>query len=121
VSPQTSLSWSRYNAIHFDRERFYAFSTIIKRRRAKGRGNGQSVRNDFHYNSCQAPRASSIVSQALALMRTRSSTLGRFRVQLRHLFYGHRPAAVAFQAGLLTIDLASITYFVATSPLSPSW
>jgi voltage-gated potassium channel len=48
-------------------------------------------------------------------MRTRSSTLGRLRVQLRCLFYGHRPAAVAFQAGLLAIDLAAITYFVATS------
>src|SRR5688500_11632409 len=42
-------------------------------------------------------------------------TLGRFRVQLRRLFYGHRPAAVAFQSGLLAIDLAAITYFVATS------
>jgi len=36
-------------------------------------------------------------------------------VQLRRLFYGHRPAAVAFQSGLLAIDLAAITYFVATS------
>jgi voltage-gated potassium channel len=41
--------------------------------------------------------------------------LGRLRVQLRRLFYGHRPAAVAFQSGLLAIDLAAITYFVATS------
>jgi voltage-gated potassium channel len=48
-------------------------------------------------------------------MRTPSRTLGRFRVHLRHLFYGHRPAAVAFQSGLLAIDLAAITYFVATS------
>jgi voltage-gated potassium channel len=48
-------------------------------------------------------------------MRTPSRTLGRFRVQLRRLFYGHRPAAVAFQSGLLAIDLAAITYFVATS------
>lgn len=36
-------------------------------------------------------------------------------MQLRRLFYGHRPAAVAFQSGLLAIDLAAITYFVATS------
>jgi voltage-gated potassium channel len=61
------------------------------------------------------PRVRSTLSQALAPMRTRSSTLGRLRVQLRRLFYGHRPAAVAFQAGLLAIDLAAITYFVATS------
>ena len=37
-------------------------------------------------------------------------TLGRLRVQLRRLFYGHRPAAVAFQSGLLAVDLAAITY-----------
>ncbi len=36
-------------------------------------------------------------------------------MHLRRLFYGHRPAAVAFQSGLLAIDLAAITYFVATS------
>jgi voltage-gated potassium channel len=39
----------------------------------------------------------------------------RFRVRLRRLFYGHRPAAVAFQSGLLAVDLTAITYFVATS------
>ncbi len=48
-------------------------------------------------------------------MRTASSALGRFRVRLRRLFYGHRPAAVAFQAGLVAIDLAAIAYFVATT------
>src|SRR3954469_25158197 len=48
-------------------------------------------------------------------MRTASSALGRFRVRLRRLFYGHRPAAVAFQAGLLAIDLVAIAYFVATT------
>jgi len=48
-------------------------------------------------------------------MRTASSALGRFRVRLRRLFYGHRPAAIAFQAGLLAIDLAAIAYFVATT------
>jgi voltage-gated potassium channel len=41
--------------------------------------------------------------------------LGRFRVHLRRLFYGHRLAAIAFQSGLLAIDLAAIAYFVATS------
>jgi voltage-gated potassium channel len=44
-----------------------------------------------------------------------SSALGRFRAQLRHLFYGHRPAAVAFQAGLLAVDIAAIVYFLATT------
>src|SRR5918993_4630304 len=48
-------------------------------------------------------------------MRTPSSALGRFRVQLRRLFYGHRPEAVAFQAGLVAIDIAAIAYFVATT------
>lgn len=38
-----------------------------------------------------------------------------FRVRLRRLFYGHRRAAVAFQAGLLAIDIAAIGYFIATS------
>jgi voltage-gated potassium channel len=40
---------------------------------------------------------------------------GRFRVGLRRLFYGHRPAAVAFQAGLLALDLAALAYFLATT------
>lgn len=40
---------------------------------------------------------------------------GRFRARLRRLFYGHRPAAVAFQAALLALDIAAIAYFVATS------
>ena len=44
-----------------------------------------------------------------------TSTLERSRVQLRRLFYGHRPAAVAFQSGLLAVDLAAITYFLATT------
>jgi voltage-gated potassium channel len=48
-------------------------------------------------------------------MHTQSTGVGWFRVHLRRLFYGHRPAAVAFQAGLLAIDLAAIAYFVATS------
>jgi voltage-gated potassium channel len=48
---------------------------------------------------------------------------GRFRVRLRRLFYGHRPAAVAFQAGLLTLDLAALAYFLATTFVTdpPSW
>jgi voltage-gated potassium channel len=44
-----------------------------------------------------------------------SSRLGRLRVNLRRLFYGHRPAAVAFQSALLAIDLAAIAYFLATT------
>jgi voltage-gated potassium channel len=41
--------------------------------------------------------------------------VGRFRAGLRRLFYGHRPAAVAFQAGLLALDLAALAYFLATT------
>jgi voltage-gated potassium channel len=48
-------------------------------------------------------------------MRTPASPPGRFRGQLRHLFYGHRPAAIAFQAGLLAVDLAAIAYFLTTT------
>lgn len=48
-------------------------------------------------------------------MHAPASALGRLRGQLRHLFYGHRPAAVAFQAGLIAIDLAAIAYFLATT------
>ena len=47
--------------------------------------------------------------------RLRPVALGRFRVWLRRMFYGHRPAAVAFQTGLLAVDVAAITYFVATT------
>jgi voltage-gated potassium channel len=52
-----------------------------------------------------------------------ATAAGRFRVRLRRLFYGHRPAAVAFQAGLLTLDLAALAYFLATTFLAdpPSW
>lgn len=39
----------------------------------------------------------------------------RFRAELRRLFYGHRPAAIAFQVALLAVDLAAIAYFVATT------
>ena len=38
--------------------------------------------------------------------------MGGFRRGLRRLFYGHRPPAVAFQAGLLVLDLAAIGYFL---------
>lgn len=48
-------------------------------------------------------------------MRAQSISMKRFRVQLRRLFYGHRRIAVAFQSGLLVIDIAAIAYFVATS------
>ncbi len=41
--------------------------------------------------------------------------LRRFRVWLRSMFYGQRPAAVAFQIGLLVLDLAAIAYFLATT------
>jgi voltage-gated potassium channel len=41
--------------------------------------------------------------------------MGRFRVRLRRLFYGHRPAAVRFQIGLLAVDFAAIAYFLATT------
>jgi voltage-gated potassium channel len=41
--------------------------------------------------------------------------VGGFRAELRRLFYGHRPAAVAFQAGLLALDLAALAYFLATT------
>ena len=44
-----------------------------------------------------------------------ATPMGRFRVGLRRLFYGHRPAAVAFQAGLLAVDLAAIAYFLGTT------
>ena len=48
-------------------------------------------------------------------MHAPASRLGWFRGHLRHLFYGHRPAAVAFQSGLLAVDLAAIAYFLATT------
>jgi voltage-gated potassium channel len=48
-------------------------------------------------------------------MLASATATGRFRAELRRLFYGHRPAAVTFQAGLLALDLAAIAYFVATS------
>ena len=41
--------------------------------------------------------------------------MGRLRVRLRRLFYGHRPAAVRFQIGLLAVDLAALAYFLATT------
>src|SRR5690349_11946625 len=44
-----------------------------------------------------------------------ATPIGRLRVRLRRLFYGHRPAAVAFQAGLLALDFAAVGYFLATT------
>ncbi len=44
-----------------------------------------------------------------------ATPVGRFRVRLRRLFYGHRPAAVAFQGGILALDLAAVAYFLATT------
>ena len=46
--------------------------------------------------------------------------LGPFRTGLRHLFYGRRPAAVAFQAGLLALDIAALGYFLATTFMAPA-
>ncbi len=48
-------------------------------------------------------------------MAAPATPMGRLRVGLRRLFYGHRPAAVAFQAGLLALDLAAVAYFLATT------
>ena len=48
-------------------------------------------------------------------MPAQAHTAGRLRVQLRRLFYGHRPAAVTFQACLLALDLAALAYFLATT------
>jgi voltage-gated potassium channel len=54
--------------------------------------------------------------------RAQVRTLAGFRTRLRHLFYGHRPAAIAFQAGLLVLDIAAIGYFIATSfVVDASW
>ena len=44
-----------------------------------------------------------------------ATPMGRLRVRLRRLFYGHRPAAVRFQIGLLAVDLAAVAYFLATT------
>ncbi len=44
-----------------------------------------------------------------------ATPIGRLRVRLRRLFYGHRPAAVRFQIGLLAVDLAALAYFLATT------
>src|SRR5918997_3587643 len=44
-----------------------------------------------------------------------ATPVGRLRVRLRRLFYGHRPAAVRFQVGLLAVDLAALAYFLATT------
>jgi len=40
---------------------------------------------------------------------------GRLRYELRHLHYGHRPRDIAFQAGVLVLDMAAIAYFLATT------
>lgn len=49
-----------------------------------------------------------------------TTAMGRVRIGLRRMFYGHRPMAVAFQAGLLAIDIAAVTYFVATTFVEPA-
>src|SRR5689334_23461769 len=48
-------------------------------------------------------------------MYTPATRVARLRVALRRLFYGHRPAAVAFQAGLLALDLIAVAYFLVTT------
>src|SRR5918998_4433326 len=52
---------------------------------------------------------------AVGPMPAPATPMGRLRVALRRLFYGHRPAAVRFQIGLLAADLAAIAYFLATT------
>src|ERR671917_991517 len=44
-----------------------------------------------------------------------ATPMGRLRVRLRRLFCGPRAAAVAFQVGLLAVDLAALAYFLATT------
>ena len=48
-------------------------------------------------------------------MLTPSTPANQFRIGLRRLYYGHQPPAVAFQAGLLVLDLAALAYFLATT------
>lgn len=48
-------------------------------------------------------------------MPAAATPMGRFRVWLRRMFYGHHPAAVRFQIGLLAVDLAALIYFLATT------
>ena len=48
-------------------------------------------------------------------MQAPSHGMGWLRTGLRRLFYGHRPAAVAFQVGLLVLDLAALAYFLVTT------
>lgn len=45
----------------------------------------------------------------------RGGRLGRLRLLLRHLHYGHRPRDVAFQSALLTLDVAALAYFVVST------
>src|SRR4028119_1164030 len=46
-----------------------------------------------------------------------ATPVGRLRVRLRRLFYGHRPAAVAFQVGLLAEGFAAVAYLLRTTLL----
>jgi voltage-gated potassium channel len=48
-------------------------------------------------------------------MLTPTHTVSRFRTDLRRVFYGHSSIAFRFQAGLLTLDLAAIAYFLVTT------
>jgi voltage-gated potassium channel len=48
-------------------------------------------------------------------MQATTHAMGPFRTELRHLFYGHQPKALAFQAGILLLDLVALVYFLSTT------
>jgi voltage-gated potassium channel len=45
---------------------------------------------------------------------------GSFREMLRRLYHGHSPAAMRFQAAVITLDLAIIAFFIASPVLDDS-
>src|SRR4051794_31773138 len=59
------------------------------------------------------PRAASVDAGVRPVLAPTAA--GQLRAGLRRLLYGHRPAAVAFQAGLLALDLAALAYFLTTT------
>jgi voltage-gated potassium channel len=62
------------------------------------------------------PAAADTPAPAAAPARGHPRTpAARLRIGLRRMFYGHRRAAVAFQAGLLALDVAAVAYFVAST------
>lgn len=48
-------------------------------------------------------------------MTAQAPELGPFRTTLRQLFYGHGSASIAFQSGLLLLDLGALGYFLVTT------